>query len=331
MIPRLPARTVSLRRTIRTFGHVSRTPLVLSPQEVNNLHHSKAPVAFLDATWFMPNSTRSAREEFLVKRIPGAQFLDLDTVASPHELGLKHMMPSNEVFAKACEELGVSPTSHVVLYDSHGVFSSPRALFMFRSFGHGKSSIMNGGLPRWADEGLPIDTEAPIQVKAVQYPAPTSTPRKHIRSYEDMVANSTFNPTSNANVELVLDARSRGRYLGTDPEPRPGLSSGHIPNSLSLPFNLFLQKNVSKEGIEFTTVLPPAEIRQVIEDVIGSDQVEDILSGQRSVVTSCGSGMTAGVLWLGLQLIGAKNVALYDESWTGYAMRSTSPIVKKAA
>jgi thiosulfate/3-mercaptopyruvate sulfurtransferase len=114
-------------------------------------------------------------------------------------------------------------------YDSHGVFSSPRALFMFRSFGHGKSTIMNGGLPRWADEGLPIDTEAPIQVKAVQYPAPTSTPRKHIRSecspraiqaehitpcplgYEDMVANSTFNPTSNANVELVLDARSRGR------------------------------------------------------------------------------------------------------------------------
>lgn len=115
-------------------------------------------------------------------------------------------------------------------YDSHGVFSSPRALFMFRSFGHGKSSIMNGGLPRWTDEGLPIDAEAPIQVEAVEYPAPTLTPRKHIRSecfplraiqaehttpnplgYEDMVANSAFNPTSNANVELVLDARSRGR------------------------------------------------------------------------------------------------------------------------
>ena len=101
MIPRLP---VSLGRTIRAFGHVSRTPLVLSPQEVNNLHHSKAPIAFLDATWFMPNSTRGAREEFLVRRIPGAQFLDLDAVASPHELGLKHMMPSNEVFAKACGE-----------------------------------------------------------------------------------------------------------------------------------------------------------------------------------------------------------------------------------
>ena len=86
-----------------------------------------------------------------------------------------------------------------------------------------------------------------------------------------------------------------------------------MPNSLSLPFNLFLQKNVSKEGVEFTTVLPPAEIRQAIEEAIGPDQVEDVLSGQRSVVTSCGSGMTAGVLWLGLQLIGAKNVALYDE------------------
>lgn len=86
-----------------------------------------------------------------------------------------------------------------------------------------------------------------------------------------------------------------------------------MPNSLSLPFNLFLHKNVSKEGTEYTTILPPAEMRQVLEEAIGPEEVEDVLSGQRSVVTSCGSGMTAGVLWLGLQLLGAKKVALYDE------------------
>ena len=103
------------------------------------------------------------------------------------------------------------------------------------------------------------------------------------------------------------------RYLGTDPEPRPGLSSGHIPNSVSLPFNLFLQQHVSSQGAEYTTLLPPAGIRKVLEEGIGREELDDIVRGQRSVVTSCGSGMTAGVLWLGLQLLGAQNVALYDE------------------
>ncbi|KAJ3546989.1 hypothetical protein NMY22_g1833 [Coprinellus aureogranulatus] len=313
MLPRLPAQTVSLRRCLRAYTHSSRTPLVLSPQEVNNLHHSKAPVAFLDATWFMPNSPRSARDEFLSRRIPGAQFLDLDEVASPHPLGLMHMMPSNEVFAKACETLGVSPSSHVILYDTHGVFSSPRALFMFRAFGHSRSSIINGGLPRWVDDGLPVDTEPPATPQRVDYPVPSPNPSQYVRNYEDIVANSALNPKDNVEVELVLDARSRGRYLGTDPEPRPGLSSGHIPNSVSLPFNQFLRKNTSKEGTEYTTMLTPAEIRQVLEEAIGREEVEDVVIGQRSVVTSCGSGMTAGVLWLGLQLLGAKNVALYDE------------------
>ncbi|KAF5337093.1 hypothetical protein D9611_003249 [Ephemerocybe angulata] len=327
MIPRLALRS-SLRMGSRAFG-THKTPLVLSPQEVNNLAHSKAPVAFLDATWFMPNSPRKAREEFQSKRIPGAQFLDLDEVASSHELGLKHMMPSPETFANACGELGISPSSHVVLYDNHGVFSSPRALFMFRSFGHDKSSIVNGGLPRWIDEGLPVETQAPTKHQPAEYPPP-SIFSQNIRSYEDVLANSAFNPKDNINVELVLDARSSGRYTGQDPEPRPGLSSGHIPNSKSLPFNLFLQKNVTKEGGEYTTVLPPAEIRRVLEETIGAEELEDVINGQRSVVASCGSGMTAGVIWLGLQLLGAKKAALYDESWTGYAMRETSPIVKSA-
>ncbi|RXW24739.1 hypothetical protein EST38_g1120 [Candolleomyces aberdarensis] len=222
------------------------------------------------------------------------------------------MMPSNDLFAKACGELGVSPSSHVVLYDTHGVFSSPRALFMFRTFGHEKSSIVNGGLPRWADEGLPVDTEPPTKPEPTSYQPPTFH-SEAIRSYEDVVANSAFDPKTSIKVELLLDARSRGRYQGTDPEPRPGLSSGHIPNSISLPFNLFLQKNVSSEGIEYTNILPPAEIRRVLEDTIGQEELEDLVNGQRSVITSCGSGMTAGVLWLGLQLLGAKRVALYDE------------------
>jgi thiosulfate/3-mercaptopyruvate sulfurtransferase len=128
----------------------------------------------------------------------------------------------------------------------------------------------------------------------------------------------------------VLDARAHGRYLsfpyffsrtklisylrylGAVPEPRPELSSGHIPNSFSLPFNLFLQKQGTPDG-EYTTFLPEQELRAALDNVVGAQYAEKIISGERPVVTSCGSGMTAGVLWLGLSLLGAKNIGLYDE------------------
>jgi thiosulfate/3-mercaptopyruvate sulfurtransferase len=138
----------------------------------------------------MPNSPRNAHAEFLVKRLPNAQFLDLDAVAAPHELGLKHMMPEPRVFAEAMGtfqfryplsylfialgpgRFGILPSSHVMIYDTHGVFSSPRALFMFRAYGHKKSSIINGGLPCWVDEGLSLQNGKPQIPKPVSYPIP---------------------------------------------------------------------------------------------------------------------------------------------------------------
>jgi len=139
----------------------------------------------------MPNSPRNGQAEFLKERIPGAQFLDLDKVASPHSLGLKHMMPDPQAFAKACGknirdvalnvsyililhqgQYGITPTTHVVFYDTHGVFSSPRALFMFRAFGHDRSSVLDGGLPRWKDEGLKTETGEPQQHDTKMYSVP---------------------------------------------------------------------------------------------------------------------------------------------------------------
>ncbi|KAF9480444.1 Rhodanese-like protein [Pholiota conissans] len=301
--------------------------LLLSPRQVNELSVSGAHISLIDSTWYMPNAPRNAKDEFLAKRIPGAQFLDLDEVASPHKLGLKHMMPDKETFAHACEKLGISPSTHVVLYDAHGVFSSPRALFMFRSFGHENSSIIDGGLPRWIEDDLPIETSLPSQPQPAVYASPKFED-KSIRSYEQIVANSQVDPSTNEWSELVLDARPKGRYTGTDSEPRPGLSSGHIPHSYSLTFNLFLQKHKTKDGQEYSTLLPPAEIKKALEAAVGPKEASKIIRGERPVVASCGSGMTAGVLWLGLQLLGVKNVGLYDESWTGYAMRSTSHIDK---
>lgn len=303
------------------------TPLLLSPKQVADLTKSSTLVTVLDSTWFMPNSPRNANAEYLSKRIPGSQFLDLDEVASSHELGLKHMMPDSKTFALACEKLGITPTTHVVIYDSHGVFSAPRALFMFRSFDHQSSSIIDGGLPRWADEDLPLETTEPTHPQPTHYPAPNLN-EDALKSYDQIVSNSKYDPSKNADSALVLDARPRGRFTGTDPEPRPGLSSGHMPHSFSLPYNVFLQKHSSKQGSEYTTFLTPSEIQKALEATVGPAEVEKILRGERSVTTSCGSGMTAGVLWLGLQLLGAQKVALYDESWTGYAMRPSSDIEK---
>ncbi|PFH50741.1 hypothetical protein AMATHDRAFT_75429 [Amanita thiersii Skay4041] len=303
-------------------------PLVLSPTQVHALTLSKEnSVRLLDVTWFMPNSPRNASEEFKLRRLPGAQFLDIDHVASAHHLGLKHMMPTQRVFADACEKFGITPASHVILYDTHGIFSSPRALFMFRSFGHENSSIIDGGLPLWRLEGLPTEEGPLSHVEKSTYPTPTLN-TKAIRNYEQIVSNSALDPDVDSGAELVLDARSRGRYLGKDPEPRPGISSGHIPRSLSLAFNLFLRKQVGDDGTEYTTMLPPFELRKVLDASIGTERAKLVVKGEMPVVTSCGSGMTAGILWLGLKLLGVDRIGLYDESWTGYAMRSTSKVEK---
>lgn len=144
--------------------------------------------------------------------------------------------------------------------------------------------------------------------------------------YGQIVANSALDPATDPAAELVVDARSKGRYvhvhrsswpsqilcryLGVDPEPRPGLSSGHIPHSLSLPFNVFLKKHV---GAEATYLLSSPELQKALENAIGTERANLVIKGEIPVVTSCGSGMTAGVLWLGLKLLGVERIGLYDE------------------
>ncbi|KAI3621851.1 thiosulfate sulfurtransferase [Moniliophthora roreri] len=314
------------RLAMQPYSTSSGAPYLLAPRELQDLLQAKKDIAVLDATWFMPNSPRNAREEYINKHLPSAQFLDLDEVASSHELGLKHMLPSEDVFARACENFGINSRTHVVIYDTHGVFSSPRALYMFRSFGHTESSIINGGLPRWVSEGLPTESGSAEPPRKADYPKP-SFDELAVRSYEQMVNNS-FGDIMSPQTELVLDARSRGRYLGSEPEPRPGLSSGHIPNSFSLPFTLFLQSHETPDS-SFTTFKPAPEVLKALEESIGPKNAQSVVNGEKGVITSCGSGMTAGILWLGLKLLGSRKVSLYDESWTGYAMRPESKIDKE--
>ncbi|KAH9937486.1 Rhodanese-like domain-containing protein [Fomitopsis serialis] len=379
----LPRALLSPRTSLRSLAGAARPlssgsvfgdacPLTLTPAQLRGL--DPRSVSVLDASWHMPSSPRNPRQEWLQMRIPGAQLLDLDEVASQHALGLKHMMPSPDVFAKACENYGITPESHVVMYDTHGVFSSPRALYMFRAFGHHRSSILDGGLPAWIAYGSPTNNGDPEPVPTTTYPVPKLDDRV-VRSYEQIVANSALDPSRDSLADIVLDARSKDRYLGTAPEPRAGLSSGHIPHSLSLPFASLLNTVPAPTPAprtslpvppaqtapalsahppqldspsartpelepptgafpwalpeQYTTLKTSTQILGVLEAALGRERLEEVLEGRRGVVASCGSGMTAGVVWLALQMVGAKGApAIYDESWTGYAMRPESKIEK---
>ncbi|KAH9890913.1 Rhodanese-like protein [Cubamyces lactineus] len=338
------SRRFGLRNYATMFG--DHCPLVLTPAQLQTLketHHDpeQTDLVVLDASWHMPNSPRKGAAEFLQVHLPSARFIDLDEVAAPHPFSLPHMMPPPQTFADACSRLGISSSTHVVIYDSHGVFSSPRALYMFRAFGHHRSSILDGGLPGWlAHGGDTEDGEANIMVRS-RYNPPTLNSAM-VKDYDQIVANSQVDPTKEPNAFYILDARAKGRFLGKDPEPRPGLSSGHMPYAISLPFNAFLETYTVPESVASKVVRPGGQegpytytrlrstqgILDALEDALGPERTQEVLQGKRQIVTSCGSGMTASILWLGLKLLGVERVGLYDESWMGYAMRPESKIVK---
>jgi len=199
---------------------------------------------------------------------------------------------------------------------------------MFRAFGHKNSSVLDGGLPAWEAANFAVDNSpSPTVIEKTTYPEPTLD-TEAVKSYEQVVSNAELDPAGEPAAALVIDARSHGRYTGKDLEPRPGLPSGHIPHSFSLPFTSFLKQNVTPSGSTYTTFLPVPELRSALVNALGETNAKDVLEGRRKIVASCGSGMTAGVLWLGLRLLGVEKPGLYDESWTGYAARSSSKIVK---
>jgi len=318
--------TPSIRRSLS--ASVKNTPpLILSPADFNRL---SGDVVAVDASWHMPNSGRRGSVEYEQKRLKDARFLDLDAVASTgHPLALPHMMPPASLFAKTCQDLGIRRNSHVVLYDSTGVFSSPRALFMFKTFGHNQASILDGGLPRWEAEGNPLISGKPTTTMQMSNYSEPTLDGTNLRDYDHMKQNAS-QPVGSQETDIVFDARAAGRFQGTAPEPRPGLPSGHIPHSLSLPFNLLLQTHNASPGPSYTTLRDADELRQLFGDLLGSDRLQLYQEhGLKRIVNTCGSGMSAAIIWLALQQIGIDS-ALYDESWMGYAARAESNIATGA-
>ena len=258
-------------------------------------------VGIVDATYFLPGSGRDAEAEYRERHIPGAVFFDIDRIRDPDD-PLPHMLPSAELFAREVGRLGLGDATTIVAYDSHGMFSAARAWWMFRVFGHDDVAVLDGGLPKWLGEGRPVEDRPPR-------PDPRQfTPRldsELVRDFKQMLAN-----VEDAR-EQVIDARSAGRFTASEPEPRQGLRGGHIPGSLNLPYPGLIDP-------ETGTMRPPdALARRFAEAGVATD---------RPTVTTCGSGVTAAVLALGLHLLGHERVAVYDGSWSEWGAREEAPI-----
>jgi thiosulfate/3-mercaptopyruvate sulfurtransferase len=264
----------------------------------------KPDLIVFDATKYLPNEPKDGVAEFRRAHIPGARYFDIDQIAD-QDTDLPHMVPTPGRFAKLMGELGVANTSRIVFYDQKGLASAARGWWLMGLFGHDAALVLDGGLPKWQRENRPVEAGDPSAPSPTIYRPDYRAAR--LRGVGDVLDNVE------SRGELVLDARAAGRFTGETPEPRAGMRSGHIPGSASLPYTDLL----NADG----TFRSPEAIRVRF--------AQAGVTADRPVVTSCGSGVTACILTLGLRLAGLPEGAVYDGSWTEWGGRSDTPVETK--
>ena len=262
-------------------------------------------IVVLDASWHLPPSRRDARAEYLAEHIPRALFFDIDEIADSAS-PLPHMLPAPEKFASLMRRMGIGDGKQVIVYDSIGLYSAARAWWMLRVFGHDDVAVLDGGLPKWKAEGRPLADGPPGPIQERHF-----TARLNSLMVRDKDEVRRALQTGQAE---IADARSPARFAGTEPEPRAGLRSGHMPGAR----NLHYARLLNPDG----TLKDEAGIMAALGEA-GIDL-------SRPVVTSCGSGVTAAILNLGLERVGHKDHGLYDGSWSEWGADPALPVTTEA-
>ncbi len=263
--------------------------------------HDEADVVIIDASWHLPTAKRDAKAEFVAGHIPGARFYDLDAGAASNT-ALPHMLPTAEKFAHDMQDLGVRQASRIIVYDAAGLFSAARLWWMLKSFGHANAAILDGGLPKWRREGRPLDTGSAVAAASPAFAARLDTTK--VKTLKDVAA------ALQAGTAQIADARSGTRFRGEEVEPRPGVRPGHMPGAVNVHYAALL----NPDG----TLKSGAALRSAFE-MAGIDL-------SRPVITSCGSGVTAAILSLGLTQLGILDHSLYDGSWAEWGASNESVV-----
>jgi len=258
-------------------------------------------VRVLDATMYLPTAGRDARAEYAEAHIPGAVFADLGWL-SDASAPYPHTLPAAETFAARVGELGVGSDDAVVVYDSSGQnFSAPRVWWMLRTFGHERVAVLDGGLRKWMAEGRSVTADIP-EIVPRAFHATLNAAR--VRDIASMRANLT------SHAAQVVDARSPGRFEGTEAEPRAGVRGGHIPGSVNVHYATLVNPNGTLRG--------PDELRAIM--------TKAGLDPNAPIVASCGTGVTACAVVLALDVLGARDTAVFDGSWTEWGSAADTPV-----
>ena len=252
--------------------------------------HLEAPdIRIIDSSWYFPQEKRNAEQEFLECHIPGASFFDIDKIKD-NDNDLPHMLPPSAMFNSTVRKLGIGDGHKVVIYDGLGMRSAARLWWMFKVFGYSDVVVLDGGFPKWVKENR--STTAEITEKEI----------RHLTIYEDKSIVADRDDVLRAtklNHCSIIDARSEGRFMGTAPEPRSGLRSGSIENSINVPYETLLNEDFTFKK------------KREILDIFSNKGVVF----NNYIITTCGSGVTAAVLYLALDEIGCSKISLYDGSW----------------